>query len=147
MRRRAGRPVLGGEVDTPKMRTWREKFPSDSRAFFRSVAKINHSTLLFFLGYGIDQHQVCAKRKFRLDVEQASVGIDHDCLAVLSEFTAVDALARRSHRYASENARTTALLTAALLVGLCFAHVCLVSCMANDPESTITPSKVPKNTG
>src|ERR1700735_2908168 len=117
MRRRAGWPVRGSEVDTPKMRARRKKFHSDSRAFFRSVAQIDHSTLLFFLSYGINQHEICAKCEFRLNVEQASVSIDHDRLAIFSEFAAVDA------------------------------HVCLVSCMANDQESTITPSKVPKNTG
>jgi len=65
------------------------------------------------------------------------VSIDDDRLAILAEFAAMDALARRSHWYASENARTAPLLAASLLVNLCFAHVRFLSCMAQDQESTI----------
>jgi hypothetical protein len=136
MGRRAGWPILRSEIHAPKMWTRRKKLHADTRPFFGRVAKINHSAFLLFFSHGINQYQVCAESKFLLNVEQPSVGVDHDRLAILSELTAVDALARRSHRYASENARTAALFAAAFLVDLCLAHVCQVSCMAQQQEST-----------
>jgi hypothetical protein len=133
---RSGRPILRSEIDAPEMGAGRKKFDTDTHPFFGSIAKINHSALLLFLSHGINQHQVCAQCDLFLKVKQPSVSIDHDCLAVLPEFTAMYALARRAHGYTGENPRAAPLFAASLLVDLCFAHGLFLSCMARDPEST-----------
>jgi hypothetical protein len=68
------------------------------------------------------------------------MSIDHDSLAVFTKLPALNALSRRAHGDASKNARTPAL-TAALFVNLSFVHVYLISCMANDRESTTLASR------
>src|ERR1700683_19894 len=141
MGRRAGRPVLRSKTNLPEMGARRKKFDAHAGPFFGSVAKVNDSAFLLFLCYRINQQQVCAKRELFLKIKQASVSIDHDRLAVLAEFPAVNALARCAHWYASENSRAAALLAATLLVDLCFAHSCFLSCTSRDPEST-TPAAV-----
>jgi hypothetical protein len=68
------------------------------------------------------------------------VSIDHDCLAVFTKLAALNALSRCTHGDSSKNARTPAL-TATLVVDLSLVHVYLISCMANDRESTTLASR------
>jgi hypothetical protein len=136
---RSGRPILRGEIDTPEMGTGRKKFNTNTHPFLGSVANINHSAFLLFLSYGINQHQVCAQCDLFLKIKQPSVSVDHDRLAVLPEFTAMNALARCAHRYTGENPRAAPLFAAGLFVDLCFSHGCFLSCTARGPEST-TPA-------
>ena len=103
VRSRSGRPILRGEIDTPEMRTGREKLNTNAHPFFGSVANINHSAFLLFLGHGINQNQVCAECDLFLKIKQPSVSVDHDRLAVFPEFTAMNALARCAHGYTREN--------------------------------------------
>src|SRR5471032_969318 len=126
---RSDRPILRSEIHAPEMGAGRKKFNTYTHPFFGSIAKINHSAFLLFLSHGINQHQVCTQCDLFLEVKQPSVSVDHDRLAVLPEFTAMDALARGAHGYAGEHPRAAPLFAASLFVDLCFAHGCFLSCM------------------
>jgi len=102
-RDRATWPILRREFDAPEVRAGREEFNSHARALFRSIAQVNHAALLLFLGDWVYEHHVRSNLKFFLQVQKATVGVNHDRLAIFTKFLSQDVPTRRANGNSSEN--------------------------------------------
>jgi len=100
----AAGPIGGREIHAPEMRGRREEFDADALAFVGKVADKNYSAFLLFFGDRIDQQDVGAHFEFGLHVEQGTVSVDDDGLAILAELAAGGGLARGAHGNAREDA-------------------------------------------
>jgi hypothetical protein len=49
-------PIVGNEIDAPKMRCWGKEFQAYTLPFVRNVAEINDPAFLLFLREGIGKH-------------------------------------------------------------------------------------------
>lgn len=78
-----------GELNSPEMRRGRQKFQAYSLPLVRSVAKIYHAALLFFVAGRIGHLQLSAHFHRFIQIEKAAVRVDHDGLASFSEFVPV----------------------------------------------------------
>ena len=97
------RPVLRREFDAPEVRARREKFNSHACALFRGIAQVDHAAFLLFFGDGVDKHHFRANLKLFLQVEEASVGVNHDRLAIFAKFLSQDVPTRRAYGNSREN--------------------------------------------
>ena len=96
-------PIQWREIDAPEVRAGREKFYSHARALFGGIAQVNDTALLLFFRDGVDEHHFRAHLKLFLEVEEASVGVNHDRLAIFAKFLSQDVPARRAYGNSSEN--------------------------------------------
>lgn len=92
------------------MRTGGKKFDADACAFLGCVTEIDDAAFLLFIGRRIDEHDLGAEVDGFLEVKQAAVSVDDDCLAVLAELAPVRVFACRADGDAREHPRTPALL-------------------------------------
>jgi hypothetical protein len=96
------RPILWREFDAPEMRARREKFYPHAGTLLRSIAQVDHAALLLFLRDRVYEHHVRANLKLFLQVQKASVGVNHDRLAIFAKFLSQDVPTRRANGNSSE---------------------------------------------
>jgi hypothetical protein len=77
------------------VRAGRKELDADAGASFGGVAQIDHTAFLLFIGYGIYEDEFRAQPKRLLKVDQATVSVDDDCLAIFPKLVPLDVSARR----------------------------------------------------
>src|SRR5580698_9274993 len=102
-------PVLLGEFNTPEMWAGRKELNAYARALLRGITEIDHTRFLFLFSCRINEHQVRTKCERLIQIEQATMGIDNDCLAVCAKLPAFGVLTSGLDRDAREHAGTAPL--------------------------------------
>ena len=99
-------PIGRNEIDTPEMRSGREKFNANALAFLGCIAEEHDSAFLLFLREWIGENDHAVHSERLIEVHQTAVGVDDDRLAGFAETAVVGVFSRDNHAHAHEDSGT-----------------------------------------
>jgi hypothetical protein len=101
-----GNPVWVRQFDAPEPRRRAEEFDPNALAFVGIVTEVDDPALLLLLREGIGKHQQRSHIQILVEVDQASVRIDDNCLRGGAEAAALLVLPHQHHPNAREDSGT-----------------------------------------
>ena len=103
-------PIRRNEIHAPEMRRGREKFQANALTLFRGIAEKDDAAFLLFLRKWIGENNDAVHGERLVEIHQAAMGVDDDCLAGFAKPAVVGILSRNHHAHSHEDSCTTSNL-------------------------------------